>query len=105
LIVLILTNDLPIRLGPREDLSDIFSRPFDRWTVLYLALPPIAVMGCLLGIAGVYRQLRTALRDRPADDDSRRGGVLTNLVLALPFFMAVWIVIATVFVCWIPEVV
>jgi hypothetical protein len=31
--------------------------------------------------------------------------VLTNLVLALPFFMAVWIVIAMIFVDWIPEVV
>jgi hypothetical protein len=28
-----------------------------------------------------------------------------NLVLALPFFMAVWIVIAMIFVGWIPEVV
>jgi hypothetical protein len=33
------------------------------------------------------------------------GGVLTNLVLALPFFMAVWIAIAMIFVGWIPEVV
>ena len=38
-------------------------------------------------------------------DDARRRGVLTNLVLALPFFMAVWIVIAMIFVSWIPEVV
>jgi hypothetical protein len=50
---------------------------------------------CLLGIAGVYRQLRTAPRDRAT----------ANLVLALPFFMAVWIVIAMIFVGWIPEVV
>ena len=62
-------------------------------------------MGCLLGIAGVYRQRRIAPRDRPADDDSGRRGVLTNLVLALPFFMAVWIAIAMIFVGWIPEVV
>jgi hypothetical protein len=94
LIVLILMNDLPIRLGPREDLVDIFVRPFDHWTVLYLPLPAIAVMGCLLGIAGVYGQLR-----------STRGGVLTNLVVALPLVMAVWIVIAIIFVGWIPEVV
>ena len=105
LIVLILMNDLPIRLGARGDLSDMFFGPFNHWTVLYLPLPTIAVMGCLLGIAGVYRQLRIAPRDRPADDDSRRRGVLTNLVLALPFFMAVWIVIAMIFVGWIPEVV
>ena len=105
LIVLILMNDLPIRLGARGDLSDIFFGPFNHWTVLYLPLPTIAVMGCLLGITGVYRQLRIAPRDRPADDDSRRRGVLTNLVLALPFFMAVWIVIAMIFVGWIPEVV
>jgi hypothetical protein len=104
-IVLILMNDLPLRLGPRGDLSDIFLRPFDRWTVLYLPLPTIAVMGCLLGIAGVYRQLRIEPRDPPADDDSRRRGLLTNLVLALPFFLAVWIVIAMIFVGWIPEVV
>jgi phosphotransferase system glucose/maltose/N-acetylglucosamine-specific IIC component len=98
-------NDLPIRLGARGDLSDIFLGPFNRWTVLYLPLPTIAVMGCLLGIASVDRQLLIAPRDRPADDDSRRRGVLTNLVLALPFFLAVWIVIAMIFVGWTPEVV
>jgi len=95
LIVLILMNDLPIRLGARGDLSDIFFRPLNHWTALYLPLPAIAVMGCLLGIAGVYRQRRLAPRDRPAVD----------VVLALPFFMAVWIVIAMIFVGWIPEVV
>ncbi len=105
LIVLILMYDLPIRLGPREDVSDILFRPFNHWTVLYLSLPIIAVVGCLFGIAGVYRQLRTAPRDRPAEDDSRRRRVLTNLVLALPFLMTVWIVIAMIFVGWIPEVV
>jgi ribose/xylose/arabinose/galactoside ABC-type transport system permease subunit len=105
LIVLILMNDLPIRLGARGDLSDIFFRPFDHWSVLYLPLPTIAVVGCLLGIAGVYRQLRTAPRNRPAADDLGRLGALTNLVLGLPFFMAVWIVIAMVFVGWVPEVV
>jgi len=105
LIVLILMNDLPIRPGAREDLADMFFRPFNHWTVLYLPLPTIAILGCLLGIAGAYRQLRTAPGDRPADDESRRRGVLTNLVLALPFFMAVWIVIAMIFVGWIPEVV
>jgi hypothetical protein len=105
LIILILMNDLPIRLGARWDLSDIFFGPLNHWTALYFPLPAIAVMGCLLGIAGVYRQLRIAPRDRPADDDWRRRGVLTNLALALPFFMAVWIVIAMIFVGWIPEVV
>jgi hypothetical protein len=105
LILLILTNDLPIRIGARGDLSDVFLGPLSHWTVLYLPLPIIAVMGCLLGIAGVYRQLRRAPRDRPADDDSRRRRVLTNVVLAIPFFMAVWIVIAMIFVGWIPEVV
>jgi len=95
LIVLILMNDLPIRLGARRDLSDIFLGPHNHWTVLYLPLPAIAVIGCLLGIAGVYRQRRIAPRDRPAVD----------VVLALPFFMAVWIVIAMIFVGWIPEVV
>jgi phosphotransferase system glucose/maltose/N-acetylglucosamine-specific IIC component len=98
-------NDLPIRLGARGDLSDVFLRPFDHWTVLYLPLPTIAITGCLLGIAGIYRQLRIAPRDRPADDDSRRRAVLTNVVLALPFFLAVWIGIAMIFVGWIPEVV
>lgn len=105
LIVLILMNDLPIRLGARGDLSDMFLGPLDHWSVLYLPLPAIAVMGCLLGIAGVYRQRRIAPRERQADDDSRRPGVLTNLVLALPFVMAVWIVVAMIFVGWIPEVV
>ena len=105
LIVLILLNDLPIRLGARGDLSQIFFGPLNQWTVLYLPLPAIAIVGCLLGIAGVYRQLRTAPRDRPADGDSRGRGVLTNLVLVLPFLMAVWIVIAMIFVGWIPEVV
>ena len=105
LIVLILMNDLPIRLGARGDLSDMFFRSSNHWAVLYLPLPAIAVMGCLLGMAGVYRQLRAAPRDRPADEDSRGRGVLANLVLVLPFFMAVWIVIAMIFVGWIPEVV
>jgi hypothetical protein len=86
-------NDLPIRLGPRGDLSDIFLRPFDRWSILYLPLPAIAVMACLLGIAGAYRQRRTAPGDRP------------NLVLALPFLFAAWIAVAMMFVGWIPEVV
>ena len=104
LIVSILMNDLPMRLGARGDLSDIFFRPSSHWAVLYLPLPAIAAMGCLLGITGVYRQLRAAPRDS-ADDESRRRGVLTNLVLALPFFMAMWIVIAMLFVGWIPEVV
>ena len=93
LIVLILVNDLPIRLRARGDLSDMFLGPINHWSVLYLPLPTIAVMGCLLGIAGVYRQRLIAPRE------------LTNLVLALPFFMAVWIVIAMIFVGWIPEVV
>jgi len=93
LIVLILMNDLPIRLGARGDLSDIFLRSLDQWSVLYLPLPAIAILGCLLGIAGVYRQLRTAPRDRP------------SLVLALPFLMAAWIAVAMMFVGWIPEVV
>jgi hypothetical protein len=105
LIVLILMNDLPIRLGARGDLSDMFFGPFNHWSVLYLPLPAIAVMGCLLGVAGVYRQRRIAPRERQADDDSRRRGVLTNLILALPFVMAVWIVVAMIFVGWIPEVV
>jgi len=105
LIILILMNDLPIRTGAREDLSDVFVRPLNHWAALYLPLPAIAIMGCLLGMAGVYRQLRPAPRDRPANDDSRRRGVLTNVALALPFFMAVWIVIAMIFVGWIPEVV
>ena len=105
LIVLILMNDLPIRLGARGDLSQIFFGPFNEWTVLYLPLPTIAVMGCLLGSAGIYRQLRTTPRDRPAEDDFGGRGVLTNLVLVLPFFMAVWIVLAMIFVGWIPEVV
>ncbi len=105
LIVLILMNDLPMRLGARGDLSDIFFGPFNHWTVLYLPLPTLAVVGCLLGLVGVYRQLRIQPRDRPADDDSRRRRVITNLVLALPFVMAVWIVVAMIFVGWIPEVV
>jgi len=105
LIVLILMNDLPIRSGARGDLSDIFFGPFNHWTVLYLPLPTIAVIGSLLGIAGVYCQLRTGPPERPADDDSRRRGVLTSVVLALPFLMAVWIVVAMIFIGWIPEVV
>jgi len=105
LIVLILMNDLPIRLGPRGDLSDIFFLPLNHWTVLYLPLPAIAVIGSLLGIAGVYRHMRTAPRDRSTADDSGRRGLLTSLALALPFFMALWIVIAMIFVGWIPEVV
>jgi len=104
LVVLILMNDLPIRLGARGDLSDIFFRPLNHWSVLYLPLPTIAVIGCLLGIGGVHRQLRLASRDWSSDDVARSRAV-RNIVLALPFFMAVWIVIAMAFVGWIPEVV
>jgi len=104
LILLILLNDLPIRLGARGDLSDMFFRPSNHWAVLYLPLPAIALTGCLFGIAGVSRQLRTASRERQADDDPRKRR-LTNLIVAIPFFMAVWIVIAMIFVGWIPEVV
>jgi hypothetical protein len=105
LVVLILVNDLPIRLGPRADLSDMFFGPVTRWTAVYLPLPTLALLGCLLGMAGVYRQRRKASREFPADASSRRQVLVTNLVPALPFFMAAWIVIGMIFVGWIAEVV
>jgi len=77
----------------------------NHWAALYLPLPAIALAGCLLGIAGIYRQRWTAPRYRPAADDARRQGGLTNLALALPFVMAAWIVVAMIFVGWVPEVV
>ena len=71
---------------------DVLTETPRSMTVLYLPLPTIAVMGCLLGIAGAYRQRRIAPHE------------LTNLVVALPFFMALWIVIAMIFVGRIPEI-
>jgi hypothetical protein len=88
LVFLILVYDLPVR---RADLHEIFLRALDRWTFLYLPLPIVTVIGVLLGVVGLFRGVRIGPRGK--------------MVLSLPFVLAVWNIIAIMFVGWIPEVV
>jgi len=89
LVFLILISDLPIR---RADLPDIFFRAVDWWSILYLPLPILACLGFLLGIGGLFRGTSAGRDDR-------------GIVPYLPLLMAVWIVVAIMFVAFIPEVV
>ena len=102
LVFLILVSDLPIR---RADLPDIFFRAVNWWSVLYLPLPMLACLGFLLGIGGLFRGTPAGRRDGPVIDDARISGVSRNVVLYLPLLMAVWIVVAIMFVAFVPEVV
>jgi hypothetical protein len=102
LVFLILVSDLPIR---RADLADIFFRDVNGWSVLYLPLPILASVGLLLGIRGVLRGMPTGRRDGAAIGDAHISRASRNIVLLWPLFMAAWIVVAIMFVAFIPEVV
>jgi hypothetical protein len=102
LVFLILVSDLPIR---RADLPDMFFRAVNWWSVLYLPLPILACLGFLLGIVGLFRGTPAGRRDGPVVDNARISGVSRNMVLYLPLLMAAWIVVAIMFVAFIPEVV
>jgi hypothetical protein len=102
LVFLILVSDLPIR---RPDLPDIFFRAVNWWSILYLPLPLLASFGLLLGIGGVFRGTPAGRGDGPVIDDPRISGVSRNIVLYLPLLMAAWIVVAIMFIAFVPEVV
>jgi hypothetical protein len=102
LVFLILVSDLPIR---RAGLADIFFRVVDGWSVLYLPLPILAGVGLLLGIGGVLRGRPTGRRDGAATGGAHLSRASRNMVLLWPLFMAAWIVVAIMFVAFIPEVV
>jgi hypothetical protein len=102
LVFLILVSDLPIR---RADLADIFFRVVNGWSVLYLPLPILAGVGLLLGIGGVLRGIPTRRRDGAATGGAHISRASRNMVLFWPLFMAAWIVVAIMFVAFIPEVV
>jgi hypothetical protein len=99
LVFLILVYDLPVR---RADLQEIFLRALDSWTFLYLPLPIVTVIGVLLGVVGLIRGVRIGPRGGSGVERSRGSG---RMVLSLPFVLAVWNIIAVMFVGWIPEVV
>jgi hypothetical protein len=101
-VFLILVSDLPIR---RPDLPDIFFRAVNWWSILYLPLPLLASFGLLLGIGGVFRGTPAGRGDGPVIDDPRISGVSRNIVLYLPLLMAAWIVVAIMFIAFVPEVV
>jgi hypothetical protein len=102
LVFLILVSDLPIR---RADLPDIVFRAVNWWSVLYLPLPILACLGILLGIGGLFRGTPTHRRDGSVSENERISGLSRSVVLYLPFLMAAWIVVATMFVAFVPEVV
>ncbi len=102
MVFLILVSDLPIRRG---DLPDIFFRVVNWWSVLYLPLPILAGLGFLLGIGGLFRGTPAGRGDGSVIDNARISGVSRNIVLYLPLLMAGWIVVAMMFVAFIPEVV
>ena len=99
LVFLILVYDLPVR---RADLPEIFVRAWDSWTLLYLPLPLVTLIGVLLGIVGLFRGVRIGPGGGSGTEGSSGSG---QMVLSLPFVLAVWNIIAIMFVSWIPEVV
>ena len=101
LIVLILVNDLPVRQG---DLVNIFFHTFNHWSFLYFSIPIITFLGILVGIGGLFHKIGTGQSDGSVTEGSRRR-VLRKIVLYLPFLIAMWIIIAMMFIGWIPEVV
>jgi hypothetical protein len=102
LVFVILVSDLPIR---RADLADIFFRVVNGWSVLYLPLPILAGVGLLLGIVGVSRGIPTGRPDGAATGGAYISRASRNMVLLWPLFLAAWIVVAIMFVAFIPEVV
>ena len=102
LVFLILLNDLPIR---RADLPDIFFRLANWWSVLYLPLPILAGVGFLLGLGGLVRGISIRQHNGRGIDSVQTSRVSRNVVLCLPLFIAAWIIVAIMFVAFIPEVV
>ena len=102
LVFLILVSDLPIR---RPDLPDIVFRAVNWWSVLYLPLPVLACVGFLLGIGGLFSRPPARRGDGSVVDNRRTSGLSRNVVLYSPLLMAAWIVVAVMFVAFIPEVV
>jgi len=102
LVFLILISDLPIR---RADLPDIFFRAVNWWSILYVPLPVLACLGLLLGIGGLLRGTPARRDDGRATDHAGINGVSRGIVLYLPLLMVGWIVVAIMFVAFIPEVV
>jgi hypothetical protein len=102
LIFLILVTDMPVRQG---DLFNIFFRTFNHWGVLYFPIPIITLLGILLGTVGLFRKISVGQGDGSATEGSRKKGVSRRIVLYLPFLIAMWTIIAMMFVAWIPEVV
>jgi len=102
LVFLILVSDLPIR---RADLADIFFRLVNWWSVLYLPIPILAGLGLLLGLGGFVRGMSSRPQKGPRIDNAQTSRVSQTVVLWLPLFLAAWIVVAMMFVAFIPEVV
>jgi hypothetical protein len=102
LVFLILVTDLPIR---RADLPDIVFRAVNWWSALYLPLPILACLGLLLGVGGLFSRTPARRRGGSVIDDAHVSGLSRSVVLYLPFLMAAWIVVAVMFVAFIPEVV
>lgn len=102
LVFLILVSDLPIR---RADLADIFFRLANWWSVLYVPIPILAGVGSLLGLGGLVRGKSVRPHNGPGIDNAQTSRVSRNVVLWLPLFLAAWIVVAIMFVAFIPEVV
>jgi hypothetical protein len=99
LVFLILVYDLPVR---QADLPEIFVRTLDSWSFLYLPLPILTLIGVFLGLVGLFRGVRVASGDGSGTEGSGGTG---KIVLSLPFVLAVWNIIAIMFVSWLPEVV
>jgi hypothetical protein len=72
---------------------------------LYLPLPILAGVGLLLGIVGVSRGIPTGRPDGAATGGAYISRASRNMVLLWPLFLAAWIVVAIMFVAFIPEVV
>ena len=102
LVFLILVSDLPIR---RDDLPDIVFRVVNWWSVLYLPLPILACVGFLLGLGGLFARAPARRRDGSVIDAANVSGFSRSVVLYSPFLMSAWIVLAVMFVAFIPEVV
>lgn len=102
LVFLILLSDLPIR---RADLADTFFRLANRWSVLYLPIPILAGVGLLLGLGGLVRGISIRPHTGPGIDNDQTNRVPRNVILWLPLFIAAWIIVAIMFVAFIPEVV
>ena len=102
LVFLILVYDLPVR---RADLPEIFLRAPDGWTFLYLPLPIVTVLGALAGVVGLCREAWSGRRGPSGGSVVAGSSVDAVMVLSLPFVLAVWNIIAIMFVGLIPEVV